>query len=166
MLVAEFSQIDLVFGAVLVAIIVAISIVDFRELIIPDKLNILLGAMGFAYQLWLVPEFPILPVVFSALVFAIFFLVQQAFLYLRGVGGLGLGDVKMAAASALWISPWNLPIYILVSCCAALIFVVFLAIKYGALIKSIKVPFGPFLGCGLILTWLIERLNVTTLIPN
>jgi len=44
--------------------------------------------------------------------------------------------------------------------------VVWSSLRSGGLDRAAKIPFGPFLGVGLAVTWIIERSGFTTFIPN
>ncbi len=160
------SAIDIAFGVALFATLAAMAIADFRTMLIPDKLNIALAGLGLAYQSAVIKSLPVTAIVFSLAVFASFWLIRTGYQHFRGATGLGLGDVKMAGGSALWFSPWNLPIFLLVACFSALIFVVLSARLSGGLDRAAKIPFGPFLGFGLAVTWILERSGFTTFIPN
>ncbi len=156
----------MLFGLLLFGIVTAITIVDLNRLIIPDALNLSLAAGGFAFQAWSLTAFPFASLVFSSSVVIAFFLVRLIFVKTRGVAGLGLGDVKMAGASSFWFSPWNLPLFMLLACCSALLFVALTTVKEGRAALSQRFAFGPFLGFGVFATWLIERTGVATFIPG
>jgi len=158
--------IDITFGIVLFLILGAMAITDLRTMLIPDKLNIALFGLGFAYQSVIMKSLPVTAIVVSVTVFASFWLIRTGYQRFRGATGLGLGDVKMAGGSAMWISAWNLPIFLLVACICALIFVVLSALRSGGLDRAAKIPFGPFLGVGLAVTWVLERSGAPTFIPN
>lgn len=166
MRVVEISPAILSFGFLLAVLVVAIAVVDLRQLIIPDSLNLTLAAAGLGFQFWIEPALPLDALLFAALVFVVFLGLQQWFVRVRGVQGLGLGDVKMASASAFWISPWNAALYLLVTCVTALLFVFFASLRGAKLEMKMKVPFGPFLGLGLFVTWLLENTGMPTFIPN
>ncbi len=160
------SAIDITFGVALFATLAATAVADFRTTLIPDKLNIVLAGLGLLYQSALIKSLPVTAILFSAAMFAFFWLIRTGYQHFRGAAGLGLGDVKMAGGSALWFSPWNLPIFLLAACFSALIFVVLSAHRGGGLDRAAKIPFGPFLGIGLAVTWVLERSGFTTFIPN
>ena len=162
---SAISAIDLVFGVALFAVLAAMAIADFRTMLIPDKLNIALAGLGLAYQSVVIKSPPVTAIFFSIVVFVLFWLVRIGYRQLRGAAGLGLGDVKMAGASALWISPWNLPIFLLIACFSALLFVLLSACRGGGLDRQARIPFGPFVGLGLAVTWILERTDIPTLIP-
>jgi prepilin signal peptidase PulO-like enzyme (type II secretory pathway) len=160
------SAIDIAFGIALLAILTAVTVVDFRTLLIPDELNIALTGLGLVYQSVVMKSLPVAAIAFSVMMFASFWLIRSGYQRFRGTAGLGLGDVKMAGGSAMWFSPWNLPIFLLAACFSALIFVVWSSLRSGGLDRAAKIPFGPFLGVGLAVTWIIERSEITTFIPN
>ncbi len=159
------TTVDIGFGLVMAVTLAFIAVSDFRRHIIPDALNGLLAGTGFAYQAWTLMRLPFGSVLFAILVFAGFWMVRLVYEQLRQSVGLGLGDVKMAAAAALWFDPWNLPLFMIITCCSALVFVLVLTIRSGRLEMAQRIPFGPFLGSGLFFTWLLERSSVATFIP-
>ena len=161
-----FSPVIMFFGAVLAVFVALIAVIDFRSYIIPDALNAGLGVSGLAFQVWTGSGFPYIPLAFAASVFLLFFGLRQWFKSRRQITALGLGDAKMAGASAIWISPWNLPLYLLVTCASALLFVLFSHLKSGNFDSKTKVPFGPFLGLGIFVTWALENSGIPTFIPN
>ena len=160
------SAINITFGIALITILAAMAVADFRTMLIPDRLNIVLAGLGLLYQFALIKSLPVTAILFSAVVFASFWLIRTGYQHFRGAAGLGLGDVKMAGGSALWFSPWNLPIFLFAACFSALIFVVLSAHRSGGLDRAAKIPFGPFLGIGLAVTWVLEQSGFTTFIPN
>ncbi|MCO5159978.1 MAG: A24 family peptidase [Mesorhizobium sp.] len=157
---------DLAFAAALLAVLAAITVVDFRRLTIPDGLNAILAALGLGWA-WLdAAGPPLAQIVFAAGLFTLFWLMRTVFFAVRKMAGLGLGDVKMAGAAALWFSPWNLPLFLFLTAISALLYVASRASVTGRLDTSARVPFGPFLGFGLFATWLIERSDMPTFIPD
>jgi leader peptidase (prepilin peptidase)/N-methyltransferase len=157
---------DFAFAAVLLAILVAIAVVDFRDMIIPDPLNLALAAAGFAFAALDRHSFPVGQAAFAILVLSGFWLFRAGFHRIRGIAGLGLGDVKMAGAAAFWFSPWNLPLFLFATAISALVFVTSKSLATRRVDKHSRIPFGPFLGFGLFLTWALERSNWQTFIPD
>lgn len=160
------SAFDITFGVVLITILATMAVADFRTMLIPDELNIALAGLGLVYQFVLTKTLPVTAILFSVMMFASFWLIRTGYQHFRGATGLGLGDVKMAGGSAMWFSPWNLPIFLLAACFSALFFVVLSALRSGGLDRAAKIPFGPFLGIGLAVTWVLERFEFTTFIPS
>ncbi len=162
----DISPTVIFFGAVLAVLVAAIAIIDFRSLIIPDALNAGLAVSGLAFQFWTGTGSIVIPLAFAIAVFLLFLALRRWFKARRQITALGLGDAKMAGASALWISPWNLPLYLLFTCVTALLFVLFSHLKSGNFDTKTKVPFGPFLGLGIFVTWVLENSGIPTFIPN
>lgn len=134
----------------------AIAIIDMRKLVIPDICNALLAATGLAAH-WLLGSFDPIWILLGIFVFAgTFALVRFVHFHARGQIGLGLGDVKMAAAAACWITIGNFPLFLAVSSLAALAFALLTLPVWKKEARLQRVPFGPFLAVGLLLTWIFE----------
>jgi prepilin signal peptidase PulO-like enzyme (type II secretory pathway) len=149
-----------VFGLMLVAILVAITLIDARCQMIPDELNLVLAVAGLGFQWVMIGAFPYVPFLTGAGTLALFWLVRALHAQARGYTGLGLGDVKMAGAGAIWIGPLALPSFVLVASGAGLAFVLIKALWVGKFEPSERTPFGPFLALGLLMTWGAEHVLV------
>lgn len=160
------APLDLAFGAAMLVVLSGIAVVDFRTLTIPDTLNALLAALGFSWAWLATGGLPLHAAAFAICMAAGFWLVRLAFRLARGVTGLGLGDVKLAGAAAFWFSPWNTPAFLFFSAFSALLFIAAQASVTGRLDRSARVPFGPFIGFGLLATWLLERSGLPSFIPQ
>lgn len=145
------------FGLILTVILSAIVWIDFQKLIIPDALNFALAATGLAYQLVVSPELFWTQLVTGIAVLAVFWLIRRIHAAVTGRIGLGLGDVKMAGASAIWLNPWNLPVFVFAASVSALILTVCRRLLRKDFSANTRQPFGPFLSAGLLLTWLGEQ---------
>lgn len=132
-----------------------IASIDFRRFIIPDWCNLGLATSGLAVGQVLGP-FDVVSRLISILVFGGLFLsVRHFHQRLTGRVGLGLGDVKMAAAAGCWIGVEDLSLFLAVASLSGLIFVAGLQVVRGKG-KVDRVPFGPFLGAGLMVSWLSD----------
>ncbi|TPM32783.1 A24 family peptidase [Mesorhizobium sp. B2-3-4] len=147
----------IVAGLVLAAILVAISVVDFRRMIIPDGLNLALAAGGLGFQLIAQRDNAAMQVLIAALTLAVFWALRRGHFLLTGRIGLGLGDVKMLAAAALWISPLLLPLLLFIASAAALLFIGGQVVAAGPAAARTRVPFGPFIALGLGCAWAFEH---------
>jgi leader peptidase (prepilin peptidase) / N-methyltransferase len=145
------------FGIVLTVILAAIVWIDFQKLIIPDALNFALAATGIAYQSVVSPELLWVQLAAGIAVLAVFWLIRRIHTAATGRIGLGLGDVKMAGASAIWLSPWNLPAFVFAASISALVLTVGRHFLRKDLSADTRQPFGPFLSAGLLLIWFCEQ---------
>ena len=145
-------------GAALAALTLAIAVVDRRRLIIPDELNALAFAAGLAaagLKTQASPGAAILNALLrAALMFAAFFAFRAAYRRLRGIEGMGLGDVKLAAVAGVWLDWVDLPIAIDIAAVAALGAVLIERLKGNRLDPRTKLPFGAFLAPAIWLCWL------------
>jgi leader peptidase (prepilin peptidase)/N-methyltransferase len=144
----------LIFGTVLAAILAAIAVIDFRRLVIPDWLNAALAAAGLSYQAFGDPGAVASHLGAGFALLLGMWLVRDVHFRMTGRIGLGLGDVKMAAAAATWLNPLALPLFIFASAGSALVYLG--GIRLLGNTKIARVPFGPFLSAGLFASWLAE----------
>lgn len=140
-----------------------ITVIDLRRLIIPDICNILLAVSGLAAQ-WFLSSFDVVWILCGVLMFAgTFALVRAVHFQARGQIGLGLGDVKMAAAAGCWITIGSFPLFLAVSSIGALAFALLMLPFWKSDLRKLRVPFGPFLAAGLLLTWVFEINSISVL---
>lgn len=141
------------FTVVLIFLLAAISYIDIQQMRIPNVLNMLLASAGISY--WVLSSKESLPIqLASGLGFALMiWLVRFGYLKLTGRVGLGLGDIKMAGAGAVWINPLLLPFFLFSASASGLVYALIVS-KPG---KNERMPFGPFLAVGLISSWMAEN---------
>ena len=132
--------------AVIAAALLAASVIDIRRLRLPDALTLVVALAGAALA-WLRSP---LALVEGAVAAAIAFGLLAALRWLssrRGRDpGLGLGDVKLVAAFALWLgalTPWMVAVAAGIG----------LAVAAAGGLRQGRIPFGPMLalagfGCG------------------
>jgi leader peptidase (prepilin peptidase) / N-methyltransferase len=130
-----------------------ISWVDARHMIIPDAANFSLGIAGL-FSTWASGQS--MPWQIFQMAFAGLFFWSLRWLYqkLRGKIGLGLGDVKFAAAATAWTGLLTLPSLILMASLSALAALAFFQIRGRVQNLQTRIPFGPHLCVGLLVTWL------------
>lgn len=151
--------------AFLLFIVSAICYFDFRWFVIPDWLNLLLFGAGVLVRTFTGWQDAAISILVAVGASATIWIIRELHKRRTGRTGLGLGDVKLAGASAVWFSPWNLPLYLFFASVSAL---VYFALRHGFNrldAKTIRVPFGPFLGAALIATWGLERMDYLNLAP-
>jgi leader peptidase (prepilin peptidase) / N-methyltransferase len=132
--------------------------IDLREGIIPDWLNLgiaLLGIIrGASIGGW---PFVAEVVVEAVLVGVVIWLLRWIYFRLRSRQGLGLGDVKLLAASTLWIGMVGVPVQLLVAALTALAAALLLHVAGNRMTRHTALPFGPFLAFGLMVAILLQQ---------
>jgi len=131
----------------------AIALIDIRHGIIPDGLNLVIAGLGFvkaavAGGLGAGAE----TIVGAIAVGAIFCLLRRLYFAWRKIDGLGLGDVKLLAASTPWIGIAGIPMLLLIASLAALAAAGGLRLAGQTMSRQTSLPFGPFLAIGLLMT--------------
>jgi leader peptidase (prepilin peptidase)/N-methyltransferase len=131
--------------------------IDLRRGIIPDWLNLAIAAFGVAQTAILDGWTEALTAVASAIVVgATVWLLRMGYFMLRQRQGLGLGDVKLLAASAIWVGVAGIPMQLLIASLAALAAAGVLHLCGTAMTRQTALPFGPFLALGLLTTLALQ----------
>jgi leader peptidase (prepilin peptidase)/N-methyltransferase len=142
-----------------------IMVTDARIFIIPDRLSLPAIPAGLIASLSVFPE-PWGALLVDRILAAT---VASAFLYgvrhihwrWRGIEGLGLGDVKLAAVAGAWLGLANLVPACLLATAAALTAVLFHALKEGAAVTgTTRVPFGSFIAPAILGMWIWQVLQL------
>ncbi len=153
---------DGLFGAALAFLALIIAIGDARTFRIPDPLNAGLFVLGLiaagAQADALVGVTVALARGFGMA--AVIYAFRWLYARLRGVEGLGLGDVKLAAGAGAWLQVGSLPWAVEFSAVAGLV-VAFVASRVSTfqLNAGARLPFGAFFAPAIWLCWLAERLG-------
>ncbi len=136
----------------LVLVLAYVVVVDIKIFRIPDFANAIIALMGLTIAGTNGTEALVWAVTSSLIAFAAIWAFQLLYFRVRNRDGLGFGDTKFIAAATTWVGLEGLPTMLLVACLAALLFV---AAKYAftrSVLITDRLPFGPFLGLGLLLT--------------
>lgn len=142
------------YGCFLCAIVLTMAVIDAREMVLPNCLNLLLAAGGVGQALLVGNPRPADAVLGALLAFFTLSAVALLFRRVRGIDGLGLGDQKFSAAAGLWIGWGAIAPMLLVASCSALIFVALRSTNGRTVSRVSRLPFGPFLGIGTVACWL------------
>jgi leader peptidase (prepilin peptidase)/N-methyltransferase len=135
-------------GAVLVWAVVMAAVADWTERVIPNRWVLLVALVGVAR--WALGISPVAPALEVGLGLGVFFFA----LYVLMRGGLGLGDVKLAAALGLALGwPRGLDAFVWGVLAAGLYAVLLLARRQARMGDSMA--FGPFLALGAVLAVLL-----------
>ena len=135
------------------AVLLALSAIDWDTTVLPDDLNLplLWGGLLAAGLGWTID--PVTAIFGAAAGYLSLWSVYWLFKLTTGKEGMGYGDFKLLAAIGAWLG-WQaiLPTLLLASVIGAL---VGLGMKFsGALREGRYVPFGPFLAGGGVVVWL------------
>lgn len=137
--------------------------IDLRRGIIPDWLNLVIAVVGLARAV----IFDGWAAAVSAgcegiIIGAIVWLLRRLYFMFRKFQGLGLGDVKLLAASGTWIGVAGVPVQLLVASLTALAAAGVMQLAGRTMTRQTSLPFGPFLALGLL--WVTLALQQTGLI--
>ena len=147
-------------GAVLAGLMLAIAVIDHRQMIIPDELNALAfiaGLIAAGVGAEAVPAIAILQaLVRASLMFALFFGFRAGFRALRGLEGMGLGDVKLAAVAGVWLDWAFLPIAVEIAALSALGVALYARLRGDGFDPKARLPFGAFFAPAIWVCWLLN----------
>ena len=133
---------EIALGLVFVTTLVAVSLTDLEQRIIPNKILVVAAVLGAAIAALgdpgSLPERAIAAVAAGALLFL------AALAYPRG---MGLGDVKLAAVMGLFLGRNVAPAILVALLAGSLVGLAMIARK-GAAARKKAIPFGPFLALG------------------
>ena len=133
----------LALGLVFVTMLVTITVTDLELRVIPNAILLAGSAIGLAIVVGTDPSS--LPERGIAALAAGGFLLAAALLYPRG---MGLGDVKLAAAMGLFLGREVAPAMLVALLAGALFGLAVMLRKGAAAGRKTAVPFGPFLALG------------------
>jgi leader peptidase (prepilin peptidase)/N-methyltransferase len=133
---------DIALGLVFVTMLMAITLTDLEQRIIPNKILLVSAGIGIAIVAATNPgELPERVIAAAAAGGALF---AAALAYPRG---MGLGDVKLAATMGLFLGRDVGPA-ILVALLAGSLYGLLMIARHGARARKQAIPFGPFLAFG------------------
>jgi leader peptidase (prepilin peptidase) / N-methyltransferase len=146
-------------GAALATLMLAIAIIDRRRLIIPDQLNALAfmaGVVAVGVRAEAPPGEAITQALLrAAVMFGAFFAFRAGYRRLRGMEGMGLGDVKLAAVAGVWLDWAALPIVVNIAALSALASALLGSLKGKEYSPTSKLPFGAFFAPAIWICWLV-----------
>ncbi len=138
----RYDPVDLALGLVLVATLAAVTSTDLELRVIPNK--ILAPAAIAAVAILVIGAPGSLPEHVAAALGAggVLFLAALAY-----PGGMGMGDVKLAAVLGLFLGAAVVPALLLALLAGSAVGLVLIG-RYGASARKRAIPFGPFLALG------------------
>jgi leader peptidase (prepilin peptidase) / N-methyltransferase len=144
---------------VLALLMALITLTDLRHFIIPDVLSFPSVPLGILANIAVFHGDDWTAGLIESLLGAVlaggsFYALRAAWLRLRGFEGLGLGDVKLAAAAGAWLGPALLAPACLAAALAGLAAVGVMALLPGKRVEmQDHIPFGSFIAPVVLLFW-------------
>jgi leader peptidase (prepilin peptidase) / N-methyltransferase len=138
-----------------------LAFIDLRRGIIPDWLNLLIAVAGLARAVMLEGFAAALAATCEGIAIgAVVCLLHRLYFSLRKVQGLGLGDVKLLAASGIWVGVVGVPVQLFVASLTALAAAGLLRLAGYEMTRQTSLPFGPFLALGLLAALGLQQAGV------
>lgn len=141
-----FSWVSL-FIYLAIPFLVAMCAIDFKHMILPDQINLILAGLGIGYVLLSLPSSVSYGVALFGMAVGAFLYAMVIYLLGRLVGcmkrqqALGLGDVKFMAVAGVWMGLSSLPLLLM---CGGILGVG-LALFWKKMSGEDRFPFGPAL---------------------
>lgn len=138
-------------GVVLTWYLIAIALIDFDTLVIPDQFSLSLMWLGLFISLWHVFVEPSSAIKGVLMGYLMLWSIFQLFKLITDKEGMGYGDFKLLAAAGAWFGIKGVLVTVIISAFAGSI----LGIMYLHLSKNSKdkpLPFGPYLAVGIWIT--------------
>ena len=143
----------------LLALLLAIAIIDALHGIIPDWANFAL-AMGGLMRSGLGSGPAFHEAAIAAVIVSVSMLTfREAFARVRGCPGLGMGDIKFLAAAALWTELAGWPTLLLIASMSGVLFLIVRSLAGHEVTKHTRLAFGPHLAAGMAFVGLFGSLN-------
>lgn len=146
---------ELLLSLILVSSLLALAFIDFFTLILPNSITLTLLVAGLVINRYsLITSFnsAILGMVGG---FLFFFILSEVTLKIKGEAGIGGGDLKMVAMLGAWLGWQLLPVVVLIAASLGTVISFIYLLSARKSLQS-KIPFGPFLAFGGIMTLLFR----------
>ena len=152
-----------VFGGALGLLMLAVAVADKRSFIIPDRLTLaafLLGLVNAANESFgSILENIAIATMRGVLLALGFYILGEIYYRLRQRHGIGLGDVKLAAAVGVWLDWTLIPIAIEIAALTALTsYAASQLLTKRPFNAAAKLPFGLFFAPAIWLCWLLNAI--------
>ena len=135
--------------ALLFLLLLPLALLDARHFWLPDRLVIALALLGLVLGGITSGGTELTTRLFAAaLAFAVLEGLRRLFRAVRHKEGMGAGDPKLFAALALWLSPYDLPLLILIASTLGIAFALFLTFKKQSMLQ---LPFGSLLAAATVI---------------
>jgi len=150
-------------SAVLGTLMLAGADVDARTFLLPDAITWGAVACGIVAASLLHPAAPWLTageaIARAACIAAALALFRSGYAWIRRSEGLGLGDVKLAAAIGAWLPVDTIPLCFGLATTSALLVVMFGYLNGQSVTRATRIPFGAFLCPSLWVVFYVESVT-------
>ena len=156
-------------GAGLALLMLAIALVDFRHMLIPDRLSAAALALaiinaGIADMASIVDGIAA-AALRGTLTMLVFLALRAAYRWWRQREGIGLGDVKLAFVAGAWLDGVMIPVAVEIAALAALMtYVTWHLVAKQPLNATSRLPFGLFFAPAIWLSWLLGEVIIGPLL--
>jgi leader peptidase (prepilin peptidase) / N-methyltransferase len=152
--IAEPDIAELWAGCVLGWTLLALTWIDWTELLLPDVLTLPLLLAGLGLTSAWEPDALTDHCLSAALGYLAFQGLAAGYRWLRGRDGLGGGDAKLIAAAGAWCGLAALPFIVLTSALLGLLAALGLAVAGAGMTSRTQIPFGPCIALAFWLAWI------------
>lgn len=143
--------------------LLALAVIDWRHLLLPDALTVPLAVAGIAGSAVMAPSSVVVHITGAVAGFGGMACLGFIYRQLRGRDGLGLGDAKLLGAIGAWVSVDGIASVLLIGAAMGLVTAGALAFSGTKVTASTKLPFGTFLSAAGWLVWLYGPVQFTWL---
>jgi leader peptidase (prepilin peptidase) / N-methyltransferase len=142
-------------GALLAGLMLAIAVIDHRRMIIPDELNALAFIVGLVAAGAASTGAILQALIRASLMFVLFCAFRAVYRTLRGMEGMGFGDVKLAAVAGVWLDWASLPIAVEIAALSALAAALYARLRGNEFDAKARLPFGAFFAPAIWICWVL-----------
>lgn len=131
------------------SVLLVLLVIDWQTMLLPDALTLPLMWAGLLLATVDATQLSLSLAVWGAAAgYAVLWLVAEVFRKLRGIDGMGGGDLKLMAAMGAWLGPWALLPLVLFSSLGHVLLALWLGQR-----REEAVPFGPAIVAAAVLVW-------------
>ena len=156
-------------SALLAGTMGAITIEDMRSMRVPNAWILPAAIGGFvavAVEAGATDFSPLIAVGHSVvsliLCGGVFYVLREAYFRWRGVEGLGLGDVKLAATGGIWLGWEIFPAVVTLSAVGAILWIAAVVTLRRSWPRDRRIPFAAFLAPAIWICWIYSQVMPTS----
>lgn len=120
-------------------------VADAKLMIIPNLCNGLIAILAFVALLLSHPADWLIYLLAAFVTFGVLLSIDLAYSRVRGYSGLGMGDIKLLSACALWVGPEKIGAVVLLAAGSAIAFIFARSLTMSPRTLASPHAFGPFI---------------------